>query len=205
MRLPTFSVRIETPRYVLRPPSPGDARALGQAMRENAAHLRPWSPVGAFSSDASRPARVAARIQRERREWRKDARYSLYVFPREGGRRVLGGLSLFVHRGAFQNAYLGYWAHGDFQGQGLTTECVRALVGFAFGPLGLHRLQANVIPSNGASLRVLEKLGFRVEGHARHYLQIAGRWQDHVLTALTTEDWKRRPAARKDDVAPARL
>jgi ribosomal-protein-alanine N-acetyltransferase len=69
-----------------------------------------------------------------------------------------------------------------------TTEAASVVVRFAFGPLKLHRVQAGTLPHNGASQRVLTKVGFREEGYARNYLRIAGRWQDHVLFAVTTED-----------------
>ena len=65
------------------------------------------------------------------------------------------------------------------------------MVAFAFGPLGLHRVQAAVMPNNPASLRVLDKAGFRREGLAERYLQIAGVWADHVLFATTVEEWAR--------------
>ncbi len=78
-------------------------------------------------------------------------------------------------------------------GEGLATEGVRALVSIAFAPepdgLGLHRVQANIMPGNGASLRVAEKVGFRREGVARRYLRIAGEWEDHAMFALTVEEW----------------
>jgi ribosomal-protein-alanine N-acetyltransferase len=59
---------------------------------------------------------------------------------------------------------------------------------FAFGPAELHRLQAAIMPRNAASLRVIEKLEFRREGYAERYLQIAGRWEDHILFAKTSEE-----------------
>jgi ribosomal-protein-alanine N-acetyltransferase len=66
-------------------------------------------------------------------------------------------------------------------------------VGFAFDDhgLGLHRVQAGVMPQNGRSIRVLEKNGFRREGLAERYLRIAGRWEDHLLFALTAEEHRR--------------
>ena len=77
-------------------------------------------------------------------------------------------------------------------GRGLATEGVRALLDIAFSPepegLGLHRVQANVMPSNAASLRVVEKVGLRQEGAAERYLRIAGRWEDHLMFAVTTEE-----------------
>ena len=70
-----------------------------------------------------------------------------------------------------------------------TTEAVGAVLRFAFGPLGLHRVQAGVMPRNAASIAVVKKLGFREEGLSARYLQIAGTWEDHVTFAMTSEDW----------------
>jgi ribosomal-protein-alanine N-acetyltransferase len=114
----------------------------------------------------------------------------LVIVPREDERRVVGRIALGgVLRGAFQNAYLGYWIDQQQQGRGLTTEAVCATTAFAFSAAGLHRVQAAVMPRNGASLRVLEKVGYRREGVAERYLCIAGRWEDHMLYAITAEEW----------------
>jgi ribosomal-protein-alanine N-acetyltransferase len=101
------------------------------------------------------------------------------------GRVALGG----VLRGAFQNAYLGYWIDVEHQGRGLMTETLRAATSFAFASAGLHRVQAAVMPRNAASQRVLEKAGYRREGIALRYLCIAGQWEDHLIFAMTAEEW----------------
>jgi ribosomal-protein-alanine N-acetyltransferase len=94
-----------------------------------------------------------------------------------------------VHRGAWRNANLGYWVARDRGGRGYATEAVRRTVAFAFEVAGLHRVQAAVMPRNEPSLRVLLKNGFRREGLAERYLEIAGVWEDHVILAVTAEEW----------------
>ena len=97
-----------------------------------------------------------------------------------------------IVRGVFQNAYAGWRVSADLIRQGLGSEGVNGLLDLAFAPppvgIGLHRVQANIIPTNLASLRVAEKCGLRREGLAPRYLKIAGQWQDHVLTAKTVEE-----------------
>ncbi len=97
-----------------------------------------------------------------------------------------------IVRGVFQNAYAGWRVSADVTGQGYATEGVQALLDLAFAPppcgLELHRVQANVIPTNAASLRVAAKCGFRREGYAPRYLQIAGEWQDHVMFAKLADE-----------------
>ena len=92
-----------------------------------------------------------------------------------------------VVRGAFDNAYLGYAVGREHGGRGTGTLLVRHAVGLAW-QLGLHRVQAAVRTDNPASLRVLEKAGFRREGLALRYLHLDGAWRDHVLHAVTRED-----------------
>jgi ribosomal-protein-alanine N-acetyltransferase len=97
-----------------------------------------------------------------------------------------------VIRGVFQNAFAGWSVRTDQTGRGYGAEGVAGLLDVAFLPpplgLGLHRVQANVIPANAASLRVAAKCGFRREGLALRYLEINGTWQDHVMLAKTVEE-----------------
>ena len=93
-----------------------------------------------------------------------------------------------MRRGVAQAGSLGYWMGAPHAGQGYMTEAVRTLVPFAFGSLRLHRLEAACIPTNGASIRLLEKVGFAREGLARQYLCINGVWHDHLLYALVSTD-----------------
>jgi ribosomal-protein-alanine N-acetyltransferase len=103
---------------------------------------------------------------------------------------VVGNLSL-VHivRGVLQACTLGYALAAEAQGQGYMLEAVRGSVAYAFGPLGLHRVMADYMPRNRRSAAVLRQAGFVIEGYAREYLLINGRWEDHVLSAITNGDW----------------
>lgn len=95
-----------------------------------------------------------------------------------------------IFRRAFMNCVIGWKANPELLNQGYATEAVTAMLDFAFSPdgLGLHRVQAAIIPANGPSLRVAEKCGFRREGLALRYLQIAGEWQDHILLAKVVDE-----------------
>jgi [ribosomal protein S5]-alanine N-acetyltransferase len=89
--------------------------------------------------------------------------------------------------GPLRSANLGYWVDASRNGRGLATRAVAAAVEQAFGPLGLHRLQAGTLVDNVASQRVLEKNGFELIGLARNYLHIGGAWRDHLLYQRTVE------------------
>jgi [ribosomal protein S5]-alanine N-acetyltransferase len=186
---PSLTTRVETERLVLRPPRTADVPEMRRALRQNAAHLRPWSVAPASGEDAASLTSVSRAVLRHRREWKAGQAYVLLVTPREDERTIIGRVALGgVLRGAFQNAYLGYWIDAEHQGRGLMTEAVRAATGFALSAAGLHRVQAAVMPRNAASQRVLDKAGYRREGLAARYLCIAGTWEDHLIYATTTED-----------------
>jgi ribosomal-protein-alanine N-acetyltransferase len=108
----------------------------------------------------------------------------------EAGDELVGRVQLSgISPSPFANAHLGYFVSERHNGRGYATEGVRQAVDSSFGALALHRVQAAVIPRNVASVRVLEKAGFRREGLALHYLLIAGVWEDHLLYAVTAEEW----------------
>ena len=189
-QVPPLSTRIVTERLVLRPPGTNDVAEMRRALRINPAHLRPWSVAPPPGEDPASLSSVSRAVLQHRREWKRGQTFVFVMALRENERRVIGRIALGgVMRGAFQNAHLGYWVDQQHQGRGLATEAVRATTTFAFSAEQLHRVQAAVMPRNGASLRVLEKAGYRREGFAERYLYIAGRWEDHVLYAITAEEW----------------
>jgi ribosomal-protein-alanine N-acetyltransferase len=190
---PSLSTRIVTERLVLRAPRTADVPELRRALRQNATHLRPWSVAPVAGEDTASLTSVSRAVLRHRREWKQGQAYVLLITPRENERQIVGRLALGgVLRGAFQNAYLGYWIDVERQGQGLMTEAVRAATSFALTSAGLHRVQAAVMPRNEASQRVLGKAGYRREGLAARYLCIAGVWEDHLIFAVTAEEWNAR-------------
>ncbi|MBV9947475.1 MAG: GNAT family N-acetyltransferase, partial [Myxococcales bacterium] len=169
--IPPLSTRIHSERLLLRPPRPNDVGELRRVLRANAAHLRPWSVAPAPGEDPTSLASVSRALLLQRRDWKRGQAFVLLITPRENERRVIGRIALGgVLRGAFQNAYLGYWIEEQLQGQGLMTEAVKAATSFAFHSAGLHRVQAAIMPRNTRSLRVMEKVGYRREGVAERYL-----------------------------------
>ena len=92
-----------------------------------------------------------------------------------------------IVRGALRSAYLGYCAFAPHQRQGLMTEALRLALAHVFGPLKLHRVEANIQPGNKPSISLVRKLGFRREGYSPRYLKIGGRWRDHERWALLAD------------------
>ena len=170
----------------LRPPHMGDYAAWAELRALSRDHLTPWEPQWTrdeLSRDAFR-----RRVRHYQRELREDLGYAFFLF-RDLDDRLLGGITLSnVRRGVTQAAAVGYWIGKPFAGRGLMTKAVSGVVRFAFEELKLHRLEAACMPSNTASIRVLEKNGFQREGLARRYLKINGVWQDHLLYATLADD-----------------
>lgn len=104
-----------------------------------------------------------------------------YIFHKDIPEALIGKISLNnIVWGGFCSCFLGYKMDKDYINQGYMTEAVEAVVIYGFETLGLHRIEANVMPRNARSLRVLEKCGFEREGISRKYLKINGIWEDHV-------------------------
>jgi ribosomal-protein-alanine N-acetyltransferase len=150
--------------------------------------------VSFLTLEGQRQAMERAEVERE-----AGAAYGFAIVEGPSPGVIVGVISLsMVVRAAWQNANVGYWVLASRGGRGYATEAVRLVLGFAFDTLGLHRVQAGVMPGNLRSIRVLEKNGFRREGLAERYLRIAGRWEDHEIFAITSEEWPaggRSPAA----------
>jgi ribosomal-protein-alanine N-acetyltransferase len=110
--------------------------------------------------------------------------------------QLLGAITLDnIRRGPAQTATVGYWIGQPFARQGYMREALEALVWHAFGELDLSRIEAACLPENAASRAVLEKTGFKYEGIAQSYLQINGRWRNHVLYANLRGDRRGRTDA----------
>jgi len=115
--------------------------------------------------------------------------YAFLIFD-DTDDQLVGGVTLSnLRRGVTQAAVLGYWLGLPYIKRGYMTRAVQSLAGFAFDELLLHRIEAATMPANTASIRVLERNGFRREGFARGLLKINGLWEDHILFALLADDF----------------
>jgi len=173
---------IRTQRMVLRPLAEPDRAEFIRVRTVSADLFRPWFPAREKSLEETFDDELA--------KSRQEDRHLRLVGEMPDG-RLAGFFNLGeIVRGVFQNAYASWSVSAEAAGQGYGTEGVGALLDLAFSErgLGLHRVQANIIPRNERSLRLAERVGMRREGIALRYLRIDGAWQDHVMYAKTAEE-----------------
>jgi len=187
-------------RVTLRTLSEGDYEAWHEVRARCRDWLVPWEPrpAGAPATPEDRSS-FSARCAARERERQIGSGYGFGIFV-EG--RLAGEVTLSsIQRGPFQNAFIGYWVDRALAGNSLAPESVLLLLRFAFEELVLHRVEIAIVPRNRPSRRVVEKLGLREEGVALRYLEIDGRWEDHVRYAITAEEW----ATRREELSIAWL
>lgn len=115
--------------------------------------------------------------------------------------RIVGVINLSqIFRRSFQNAVVGFWAVAELAGQGYMLEGLRLAIKLAFTGLRLHRLEANIQPENLSSKKLVQRIGFRLEGFSPRYLKINGRWRDHERRAICREEWRKHKVADLSDV-----
>jgi len=175
-----------TPRLRLRPVAPADAADL-YAIFSDPPTLRYWSSPPWTTLDQAHDM-----IARDEAALAAGEALRLGLERRDDG-RVIGVCSLFSLSAQNRRAEIGYALARDVWGQGWMNEALQALVAHAFGPLGLHRLEADIDPRNAASARALQRLGFREEGRLRERWIVAGEVSDSGLWGLLARDWAARP------------
>ncbi len=181
------ALRVPAGVVALRPVRLRDGPAWSEIRIRDEQHLAPWEPTtpGGWAQRHSAgewPARWLLLRAAGRRG--SALPFAMTVDGRLAGHVMVGN----VVREPLLSGYVGYWCDARLACRGVTTAAVALVVDHCFGPVGLHRLEATVRPENAASLRVLEKLGFREEGLFRRYLDVDGAWRDHLCFALTVED-----------------
>jgi [ribosomal protein S5]-alanine N-acetyltransferase len=152
--------------------------------QKNAQHFARWTPPRqpTFYSIDFWERRLASDVD----ECAAGRAVRLALHTKAGKSTIMGTCALSdISLGAFRACLLGYGIDREHEGRGLMTEAVKAVVAYAFDTLKLHRVMANYMPINERSGELLRKVGFVVEGYARDYLFIDGKFRDHVLTAIT--------------------
>ena len=175
-------MKLRSKRVYLRAPERDDCDALIELYRKSRKHY-----AGYANSTYTRE-----RFETMLADGAKDSN-EYFLICRIEDDAIVGTLNLSqIFRKLFQNAYIGYQLFAGYTGHGYMTEAVGIALRFAFVELGLHRIEASVQPRNVASIAVLRRNGFVMEGFSQRYLKINGRWRDHERWAIIKEDWKKR-------------
>jgi len=180
---------IKTDRLILRLLEPSEAGLMVRYVVDNREHLEPWEPL---HTDGYYTLEFWEKELRNRQnEFFVGERICLAIFFREADEREIIGVCNFteIMRGVLQACFLGYSVHRLYEGLGIMYEALGAAVDFVFNTFKLHRIMANYMPRNLRSGKVLQKLGFSIEGYAPLYLEIDGKWEDHVLTSKINSKW----------------
>ncbi|MBA3812547.1 MAG: GNAT family N-acetyltransferase [Caulobacteraceae bacterium] len=179
---PDHELRLEGDGVRLRPHRASDYLQWAELRAGSRQFLQPWEPTWP-ADDLTRGA-FRRRLSAHGHDIERGAAYPFLVF-RQCDDAMIGGVTLSnVRRGVAQMGALGYWIGEPYARRGHTLAAVRAVTGFCFGRLGLHRVEAACIPTNEGSRKLLLRAGFKQEGLARSYLRINGIWRDHLLFGL---------------------
>ncbi len=173
--------KVETERMTLRLPGHQDFRAWADLREVSTEHLALWEPVRVVDHQTRKA--FTHRVYWAARAEAQGTALAM-VLIRRADKQILGGITLDnIRRGPVQSGTLGYWIGAPHARQGYMREAILATVHHAFHAMDLSRIEAACLPENLASRGVLEKCGFKYEGVAQSYLQINGRWRNHVLYA----------------------
>ncbi|HET9656338.1 MAG TPA: GNAT family protein [Kineosporiaceae bacterium] len=179
-----WPVELREGGVALRPMRRRDARRWRSVRAANAEWLAPWE---ATNPDPAGPAPTYGQMVRAFAREARAGRMLPFAVDLHGelvGQITVSGLT----GGSLRSGQIGYWVDRSVAGRGVIPTSVAMATDHCFFTLGMHRMEVNIRPENRASLRVVEKLGFRPEGLRKRYLHIDGAWRDHLTFALTVED-----------------
>lgn len=188
LSLPAPKLKLGGQRVILRPPLMRDYEQWSLLRENSRAFLQPKEPK--WPKDPFSKAAFRDYLARQYVLWRADKAYSFVILDKQH-KKLVGGININnVRRYSVQTGTLGYWMGQPYAGHGTMTKAVSLVAQFAFGTLNLNRLEAACLPDNKASIRVLEKNGFRDIGRAEAYLKIDDIWQDHQLFEYSRQKWQ---------------
>ena len=181
--------QLTTPRLLIRLATKRDVHEIARYYRTNRAFLKPFEPTRSenfFAEDFWR-----GQVERNLIEFNYNQSLRLFVFEQAKPETIIGIINFTqFFREPMHACVLGYSLAESKQGNGYMSEAVGRSIQYIFNELNFHRIAANYMPRNQRSGNLLKKLGFVVEGYARDYLLINGKWEDHILTSLINLRWQ---------------
>ena len=177
---------IHTSRLTLKSLDEEDSEPVLDFYNRNRVFLRRWEPLRneGFYTDSFQ--KLSLKLDRESQI--KGDMYRFWIY-KHGESEIIGTVSLtHIVRGVFKSCYLGYKISEENEGKGFMYEALKSVVDFAFDKLKLHRIEANIMPTNERSIQLVKRLSFEYEGMSKKYLKINGYWEDHLRFALINEE-----------------
>ncbi|WP_223067740.1 GNAT family N-acetyltransferase [Paenibacillus caui] len=181
-----MNITIETERLILKSVTETAAPEVLEYIKRNKEFLEPWEPRRDLSYYTLETQKRL--LQDEARKMDDGQLFKVWIYTCGENSRLIGSAALSnIVKGVFESCHLGYKLDQSERNKGYMTEALGAVTGYAFNELGLHRIEANIMPRNEASFRTVRKLGFYEEGLAFKYLKINGVWEDHIHMVLRNE------------------
>lgn len=183
---------LTTQNLILSAPSSGDLSGINDFEMRNNDHLKKWE-----STTSAKNQPVYEETKKRLDGWIKECKEGrsarFFIRSKDNHSKIIGFCNFTqIFHGSFQACYLGYKIDHECEGKGLMFEALEAAIRYVFEELGIHRIMANYMPTNTRSAKLLNHLGFTVEGYAKNYLLINSQWEDHILTALSVEQWEQQ-------------
>ncbi|GAB6107547.1 GNAT family N-acetyltransferase [Fusibacter bizertensis] len=173
---------LETQRLILKTLDSKSTEEIHKYYVANQEFLQPWEPLRVESFYTPETQKISLELDYQGMIRGEMIRF--WIIDKKSN-EVIGSVALTnIIKGVFKSCFIGYKLSKEYINQGLMTEAVQAVINYAFDEIGLHRVEANIMPHNFSSIRVVEKLGFEYEGCSKQYLKINGNWEDHNRYSL---------------------
>lgn len=172
----------ETDRLYLKILKPNYCRQVLDYYKRNHNFLKEWEPKR--PRDFYTLAYQKRQLRDEYQLFKRRKLIRFWIFKKEDN-KLIGNICISnIVMGNFKSCYMGYKLDCEEINKGYMTEAIKKVVDVMFSEYGLHRIEANVVPRNIRSLKVMKKLNFEEEGYSKRYLEINGKWEDHVHFAI---------------------
>jgi len=174
-----MNIELKTERLILKTLDSSYANPVLQYYIRNKEFFR--SKVPEYHKDFFSEEYHIESLEKFRKDMESGNSVKLFIFTKNDPGKVIGDVSISnIVRGVFLSCHLGYKLDEEENGKGYASEAVKKITDYAFNELNLHRIEANIMPSNSRSINLIRKLGFEEEGLAKKYLKLNGKWEDHI-------------------------
>lgn len=180
--------KLNTGHCIVRLADPSEAPAVVKYLSANKDHLANAGPV--WPDDYLTESYWVNQLNKNIEDFHAETAVRFFIFERSSPDTVIGAANINnIVKGAFYSGALGYGIAKDKEGKKIMKEALQSVITYGFSAFNLHRIMANYQPTNDRSGQLLRSLGFSVEGYARDYLIINGKWCDHILTSIINPNW----------------